>query len=74
MESPQDPASDPGTSSSEPATPGMDKPGSRLLEPPNKREDPAGAAKRHHCSPPRKGQDMAQPGLLGLLGMQAAQH
>ncbi|CAL8243616.1 unnamed protein product [Lota lota] len=53
MESPQDPANDPGTSSCEPATPGMDKPGS--LDPPNKREHNAGAIKRLNCSPPNKG-------------------
>lgn len=55
MESPQDPASDPGTSSSEPATPGMDKPGS--LEPTNKQEDHAGAVKRRN--PPNKGRILA---------------
>ncbi|CAL8351331.1 unnamed protein product [Merluccius merluccius] len=59
MESPaQDPASDPGTSSPEPAAPGMDQ-----EEPPppdGRRGDPAGAARRPRCvpHPPSKALDV----------------
>ena len=57
MESPQDPANDPGTRSCEPATPGMDTPGS--LDPQNKQDRNAGAIKRHNCSPASKGRILA---------------
>ncbi|CAL8361145.1 unnamed protein product [Gadus morhua 'NCC'] len=52
MESPQDPANDPGTRSCEPTTPGMDTPGS--LDPRNKQDRNAGAIKRPNCSPASK--------------------